>query len=80
MDQLPLIIERASSLKPQVKPQRGLPSLNLTVAEPRLSQREAITPQAHTHAIQNPLKCISSLRKRLKVTIENFEFTLSEPF
>jgi hypothetical protein len=46
------------------------PSLSLIVTKPLSSQREAITPQVHTRAIQEPLKCISPPRESLKITID----------
>jgi hypothetical protein len=49
-------MERTNFPKRQVKPQRGLPSLNLTVTKPRFSPSGMIAPQAHTRAIQKPLK------------------------
>jgi hypothetical protein len=57
---LPLIMERISSSKGQVKSQ-DLPSLSPTVAKPRFSRSEAITSLVHTRAIQKPFKCTSAI-------------------
>jgi hypothetical protein len=64
-----LKMERIDFPKRQVKPQRGHSSLSLTGAKPRFSRSGAITPQVNTLETQKSLKCISSPRESLKVTI-----------